>query len=641
MSSSGEFQPSVDSNRVLSLFGDVDVTLSAEKRASHMVVRGIGFDLPLLVEQPIILETEKGKITIEDLALHPMSLGNRWGMAKDRPEYRISDHQERFIVTFEAGDKQESYIIPKIFEEGEPVARVTLDRTKTPRPFTITMAEVTNAGVVEVVPKKPLGDARIVHGTQILGHVQDAAKLQIWAHGQGSLIRKWNFALPATPRTETTINGLTNMGVPADIVTSNWSYAGGKDFRTGSDHRADFNQAESFTSVAGFLAANAQLCLDVAKGKYAVASTNFRAEAQILREINKSILLAGVTFTFLTGKPGERAIHHADLPRFAHMLQRVQISLDSAPDRIASLGEDREHVDDWWKISSQKIRDVNVLLYRSFDFDMSIPKRLNGITQVIEIPHPIPEVRVSYEQARENIGTIIGRQLRPEERVIILAGESDDGSFRNRAQEVFAYAQTHPEVHVIMPLRTNDARIEGLQLPVNAHAIGFRNDWMDIIPGGDVTTLRGSWGEMLDVVASGVIPLITSPGTVPTDKDLDKTQFLTEVSGERACNLSLFIQALQRRGISAETINGLLVDFDNPQDPYTLQQAIAFALQPEIAQEIRAALSSIQKNGIEWVGRLHEQLLDQKRSFESREVDRLHRLIWTPERTRRRFPWSV
>lgn len=617
---------------------DLGVTVDATKRVTQISLQGINVPLPFQAKEPFVVEKEQGKVTVEDLAFHPMNLRTRWNLHIDKPNVEVSDHQERFIITFEDGTITESYILPKLWQHGEPLARVSLDVMKSPRPFTIDMGEIEAEEVKGVVPKKPDRGAKILHATQILGHVQDASFIQRWTYHRGTLEGKWNFALPATKRTVTTLEGLqSEEGIPVDEVVGNWSYPGGRDFRTGQDYRSDMNRPDVFSSVAGFVAANAQLCLAVAKGEYAIISTNFRAESQLLREVNPHIMTAGLTYTFLTGNPGERAKLHTDLSRFAQMLERVQTSLDAAPARSISLGEDPAHIDDWWKISRQKSRDLDLLLYRTFDFDSRVPAKLNGKTDVVQIPHLSPEITLNHEQGRAYIGEkILGRELRTDEKVIILAGESDDGSFRKRAEEVLAYATLHPEVHIIMPITSEDKRIVNLELPENAHALGFRKDWWNIIPGGDVAFLRGSWGELMDVVSGGIVPIITSPGTVPMDATLEDTQFLTEVSGERACNMSLLIEAMQKRGISTNTINHLLVDFADPSNTYSLQDALSFALQPQVGQQIRNALSSIQTNGVEWTARIHEQLLDKRRPFKDEEVARLHAGIWNTNGKMRR-----
>ena len=65
---------------------------------------------------------------------------------------------------------------------------------------------------------------------------------------------------------------------------------------------------------------------------------------------------------------------------------------------------------------------------------------------------------------------------------------------------------------------------------------------------------------------------------------------------------------------------------------YSLQEAIEYALQPDVASKIRVALSGIPRGSTEWVGKLHEQLLDQKRLFSARELARLQKSIWSQDR---------
>ncbi|EKE11883.1 MAG: hypothetical protein ACD_15C00005G0012 [uncultured bacterium] len=612
---------------------DMLFTIDEAKKLTSLSINGILLELPSLqLETPFIVKTKMGIITIEDLETHPMNLANRWDILKDLPDYKISDHQMRFIITFEGSNILESFIVPKILEEAEPIARVVLCDKSSPIPFIIEMAEVKYGKIQSIIPQKPEGQSKILLGTQILGHVQDAAKILRWAKNNGTLQSKWRFVLPATKRTEVTKDSLRKESILVDELISDWSYAGGKDFRTGYGYKEDFSKQESFSTVAAFIAANAGLCIDVVKGKYAIVSTNFRAETQILREINPSIITVGVSHTFLTGKLKERINLHNHLPRLVKMFQQVQESLDLVPKRVVTLGGDIKYIDYYWKVSNEKIQMLDTLLYRTFNIDPKIPLKLNNMTQVIQIPLVIPDIKTTKEKARKNIASIISKKLSSTDKIIILSGESNDGSFKRRAREVLEFAKSHPNIHVIMPLEINDERISGIDVPENAHAVGFRKDWGEIIPGGDIAFIRGSWGELIDLVSSETIPIITSPGTVPMDADLGTTQFLTEVSEERACNISLLIEMLQSQGVKTKTINGLLVDFSNtPPDKYTLREAIEHALRPDVANEIRSALLNIPRGISGCIGKLHEQLLDQKRIFSTKELAKIQKSIWSQD----------
>ena len=494
------------------------------------------------------------------------------------------------------------------------------------------MMEVKQEKVQVVIPQKPKSQYKILLCTQILGHVQETAALMEWAQRNGTLQNKWKIALPATKRTEITKDALRKKNIPIDDVTCSWSYSGGKDFRTGLEYREDFSKQDSFSTVSGFMAANARLCIEVAKGKYAVVATNFHGEAQLMKAINSNILVSGISHTFLSGGLKKRINQHHDLPRLTFMLQRVQNSLDLVPKRIIALGGDVNFIDYYWKICREKVHVLDTLIYRSFDFDTNIPLKLDNSAQVIQVPFISPDTTISKKKAREKIGKVISEEIKPTDKIIILAGESDDGSFRRRAQAVIEFARKRHDVHIIMPLELMDQRISGLDIPTNAHAIGFRQDWFDIMAGGDITLIRGSWGEIRDLVVSHAIPIITSPSTVPMNCDLDTTQFLTQVSEERACNISLFIKALQLRGIKSEMINKLIVDFNNPLDKHTLKEAIEYALQLDVGNELHSAISSIPRGNTEWVGVLHEQLLDQKRPFSASELTKIQNSIWGPNR---------
>lgn len=612
--------------RQITISKGVAVVLDENKRLTNLCINGISLELPKLqLEAPLIEKTEAGNVTIEDLETHPMSLANRWGILKDVPDYKLSDHQERFIITLERANATESYIIPKVLDEDEPIVQVTIERSHIP--FAIKVSEVEHSEIQSVTPQSPKKRSKILLCTQILGHVQDAANVMRWTQRNGTLQDKWRFALPATQRTEVTKSALSEAGIPVDELTTDWSYSGGKDFRTGLEYREDFTTPDSASTVAAFVAANARVCADVARGKFAVVSTNFRAEAQLMKKINPSIMTSGMTHTFLAGRLSARIGRHDDIRRLTSMLQSVQDSLVHVPERVIALGGDVKYIDYYWKLCNQKIQMLDMLLYRALDFDQDIPSQINK-TQVVQIPLEIPDIGSSREKAREYISSVIDKKLEAVDKVVILAGESDDEAFHRRVQEVFEFAKQHPNVHVIMPLNRDDRRIVELNISENIYAIGFRKDWREIIVGGDVTFIRGSWGEIRDLIASGTVPVITPLGRVPMNADLDTTQFMTQVSEERACNVSLLIRALQVRGVNAEMINGLLVDFNNPLDHYTLQEAVEYALHPEVASKIRSAFSNIPRDTKGWVGKIHEQLLNQQRPFSVRELSELQEEIW-------------
>lgn len=594
------------SQNVFCVLGENNNLKRINIKGSILEIQHIQFKIPL------IIKTEIGRITIEDLENHPMSLANRWGILKDVANYKLSDHQKRFIVTLEESDIVESYVLPKIFNESEPVARVSIDKNSSYIPFNIEMAEIKNGKINSIPPQEPKKHSKIILATQILGHVQDAANIMRWAQKNGTLQNKWKFALPATKRTEITKQALREENIPVNEVTIDWSYAGGKDFRTGLEYKENFNKKESFSTVSSFIAANAKLCIDIAKGQYAIFSTNFKAEAQLIKKINPHIITSGITHTFLSGDLNKRIELHHDLPRFYRMLKHVQQSLDNVQKRIVSLGGDKEYIDYYCKISKEKMLTLDSLLYRTINSNSRIYPPQNNTTQIIKVPVEVPNKKISKEKAKKNISKIIDKNLLPTNKVIIFAGVSDDGSFRKRLQEILIFAKKHPKVHILIPLKNNDERISQFNIPENTHTIGFRKNWRELIAGADVTFIRGSWGELIDLIISETVPIITSPGSVPMDADLDTTQFLTQVSEERACNISLLIEELQKQGVKKDIINGLLVDFNNLLESYSLQEAIEHALLPNTLNEIKRALSNINRGGLDWVGKLHEKLLEQK-----------------------------
>ncbi len=606
---------------------NISIIINESKKIIGIDVYGFSFEFSnLQLNAPLIKKAQNSLITIEDLKNHPMNLGKRWKISEEDPKYKLSDHQERLIITFEKNKKATIYIIPKILKEGEIAAIVTAKETYSPLPFRIKMYVIKNDLIVPIKPRKPQKKSKIIFTTQILGHVQDAAKIILWANKNGTLYKKWGFYLPATLRTKITKNAIQEEGILINKILNDWSYAGGKNFRTGLEFREYFNERDSFSTVAAFVAANISLCLEVAKGKCAIFSTNFRAEAQLIKIINPQIITCGLSHTFLNGKLKERIGKHKKMPRLTQMLNRIQKSLEKVPERIASLGGDVKYIDYYWKLSSEKLRLLDVLLYRTFNFNKNIPP-LDNSTQIIQIPMAIPDIKTTKEDARNNITKIIGQKLKKDNKILILTGESEDGFFKKRIESTLRYARSNRKVHVIMPIEKDDKRISDYDFPKNVHAIGFRKDWSKIMAGGDIALIRGSWGEIIDVISSQIVPVITSPGLVPLNADLDTTQFLTQISEERACNTSMLVNTFESLKISRKTINKLLIDFYNLADKHSFQKTIDFALKPEIVNEIMSAYSNIIGGG-SYIGELHELLLKNGRVFSSLELKKLHDLIW-------------
>lgn len=607
---------------------NLSLTIDKNKKILTLDVHSISLELPnSQLSDPRMKQTKKGTITIEDMENHPMNSGKRWGIWEENPSYELSDHQNRFIITLEQEKNAHIYIVPKFMMEGEPLAEIIADKKYSPIPFSIKMYTIKGHKILPIKSKKPRERSKIFFATQILGHVQDAAKILRWANKRGTLYKKWKFGLPATARTEVTKTALREEGILINKVINDWSYSGGKNFRTGLEFREYFNESDSFPTVAAFVAANAKLCLEVAEGKYAIFSTNFRSEAQLMKIINPKIITCGLSHTFLTGKLKNNICKHNKIPRLARMLDHVQKSLDMVPERITALSGDTKYIDYFWRLSQEKLRMLDILLYRTFSFDKNIPCLLNNSTQIVQIPMAIPDIKISKEAARNHISKIICKKFKKTDKIIILTGESEDGSLKKRIESLLTYALSNKNVHIIIPIGYDDKRIKDYDFPRNIHTIGFRKDWQKIIAGADIALIRGSWGEIIDVIYSQVIPVITSPSSVPMDADLDTTQFLTQISEERACNISMFIKTLQLFNVKERTINKLLVSFYDSSDEYSFQHAIEFALRPDVANEIIFALSKITK-GDSYIEELHELLLKKRRVFSNRELEKLHNCIW-------------
>lgn len=578
-------------------------------------------DIPQNQFEPIAIATEKGGLVIKDFSDHPMNLGKRHGDMTD--SNLVDTDQNKLIVMKNETGKVSGLVISKNLSSENIISKVDLSQDpKSNIPFKISLFGMQGGIINNIKTEKPGKNAKILHATQILGHVKDACDMQMFAHRKGTLLDKWFFGLPPTKQRAENQLGLTKKGVPTDKVTSSWTYG-----PESEELPSDFRKPESFESALGFLAANSELVKKVADGKFKVVSTNFKQEGNLLKLINPDVILTGINFTFLNGRPGERLGLHEDSPKLIKMLKRVQDSLDNAPAVLEKLAGKKIQEGDWWRLTDEKLLNVQALMFRVFSFDKNLPKKIRN-TEIIQIPHPIPEIKLSKDQSRKHIESIIQKELPDETKIVLLPGSSEDGLFDQRLKTVTNFVTGKDNVVVILPLSRDDKRLEGKTLPSNVFPIGFRGDWMDIIPGADVTFIRGSWGEIVDVVASGITPIFMSPGTVPESGDIGYIQFLTEVSGERGTNVSLFVDELKKQGVSSQTINGLLADIADPSDPNELEDAIAFALKPEVEQSVRTSLSKTKKDGIAWMVKIHELLLANGRVPTQQEIDRLHKQIW-------------
>jgi hypothetical protein len=550
-----------------------------------------------------------------------MHLANRYGPMTDEKIITADEKKDKFLVTSSFQDRKMGLIIPKVVEEGEVITQLDLSEDN-PKKFKVSFFKIENGQVQAVPVQEPDKQGKILHGTQILGHVKDACDMQEYAHENDSL-GNWEFAFPPTTRRSVNQATIEKRGVPTQEVTRNWSYSPETDTLTG-----DYRQPESFDAFMGFLAANTQLCLDVAQGKFPIVSTNFKQEGYLLKLINPNIDLTGINFTFIDGKPGERAPLHEDLPKFQVMLRRVQDSLDRVPEVLRRISGKELAPSDWWRITEEKMADLDVLFYRTFSLSHDIPNKI-AQTAIVQIPHPIPTAEMPREEARGHLSTVIGREVEDKDKVIILAGESSDGSFAHRLREVTSFVSGRDDALVVMPLNRHDQRLNGVDLNPNMYPIGFREDWMDIISGADVSFIRGSWGEILDVVAARIVPIISAPGVVPDQGAVDDIQFLTEVSGERASNLSLFIKELQKQGVSSSILRGLLCDVGHADDSSEIKNALEVALNEDVMKVTRSALLNIKGNGIKWMVDLHERMRSKTLDLSSSGIQQLHHDIWT------------
>jgi hypothetical protein len=602
----------------ISYLTDADGNLTTVK------VNSVIIDIPTGDFETFFGENERDFVVVEDFSGHVLNMRNRNG--RDTDHERITQNQEYILVTIQQQDGLTGWAVPRRFDEGAVVSQLNCMVDDHGPDFKIDLFEVHNGQPMPTLVHSPREDSKILHATQILGHVKDACDMQAEAFSKGELFN-WQFAFPPTKRTTINQLALKNAAVPTDLVTTNWAYG-----PESEELPSDFRRVESFPTILAFLAANHELCRAVANGDFSVISTNFKQEASIFKMINPEVTLTGINFSFLSGRPGERVARHGDLPTLQTMLARVQDSLDNAPDVLTRIVGRPVEAADWWKLVEEKMQNLDVLFYRTFDFDPALPKQV-GATEIIQIPHPVPEVRFTKEESRALIAEIIGRPILDHEKVVLLPGTSEDGFFQQRTEEVLSVARKRDDVIVLLPLSPTDERLENIEIPNNAFTIGYREDWMDILPGADTTIMRGSWGEILDVIAAGVVPVISSLGTVAEEGDPGYIQFLSEVAGERAVNVSLFVEELQKKGVSTDTLNKLLADVADPSQEGSIAAAIDSALDDDLINEVREALSKTQRNGIYWMVQLHELMRQFGADSFKDNPELVHAAVWEEQDT--------
>ncbi len=580
-------------------------------------------------------DTHESKVTVNGVEFHivnfnhhPMNIYSRF---EKTDSSLLHENQDKLIIVVQASKEKVGLVVPRVMNIGEISARLDISSNKENGIFSIKLYRIYKNNTKEVEVKTPGEGAKILFATQILGHVKCACDMQEYAY-ENDTLDQWRYALPPTERANKDLAAASKKGVPTDEVTRPWSYG-----LESEAFPSDFTKPESFPTVLGFLAANSRLCRETADGDYKIISTNFKQEGYILKLINPNVTLTGIYFAFLSGTPRDRMKLHTDLPKFQRMLDRVQKSLDNAPTVLQNLAGKEIPAADWWRLCYEKTTGLDFLLYRTLSYDKALPGKHND-TSIIQVPHPTPEIKLTRDASRKHIESIIEKNITEKDKILLLAGESNDGFLRKRIEETINFAKDNQEnTIIIMPFKLDDPRIADIDLPPNAYPIGYRPDWVDIIPGSDATFLRGSWGEILDVIAAGNVPIITSPGVVPNlekakkrekDEQIGKVQFLTEVSGERANNLSLFLRELQHQGVRTETLAGLLSDTADDSAPGETANAIKFALQEVVAKEIKSALSSINRNGIKYIVELHERLAKNEEIFSEKDIKDIHKEIW-------------
>lgn len=571
--------------------------------------------LPVPASDRTSIPDARGVVTLQGTSGHRLDALKRWSDAREL-QGQIERQHSTCITLKDAGNSH-GFIIPAKLCEGATVVAVNWSSTES-RPK-ISLYEFRD-GCFRFLPATVPGEgAGIMHATQNLSHINEGLKVLKSASETGSA--NISLVVPSVERSK-----LLTEALPPTIAEKvrGWTYLedGNKDFTT------DFSHPSAMESIVGFLGCNLELAKRVRRGEYKVLASDFRAEPQILALLNPDVVLAGYNYTFLSGRLKEYATRLGEHPLRSLLVDTAE-SLEEFKGKLLAEGASDTSCD-WWDLTSRKLggshRRLDALAYRTLRYDPDLPSAVQGIP-VIQVPHPVAPLTISRQKAREALAAELGFNPKTA-KVVVVPGLSDDGQFERRLQALARIASKDPNIIMVSPLESGKlAKICGVSPgSPRVHGIGFREKWGEVLVACDAAIIRGSWGEILDCIRAGVVPIFSSPGIIEPGSPRSRELFLQEVLGERAMNLALLFEALEKEGIVRSLLKDLIVGASN--DDSALEGAINRATTPEMTLAVQATFKRIRRDGVDRLVDAYAWLKKIGRKPELNEIDSFSRQLW-------------
>ena len=607
--------PSITSVRItdsvqLKVAGDLPISLT--------VVDSIGLREIALPAGPFdrsCIYDPSGMVAVQSTAGHRLDASERWSDAREL-QGQI-ERQHSTCITIQAEAQSHGFIIPQQLCEGATVVAVSWPSTQG-APM-LSLYEFRD-GLFRFLPAKvPDEGSGIMHATQNLSHINEGLKVLKSASDTGAA--DISLVVPSVERSK-----LLTEALPPAVAqkVSGWTYVedGNKNFTT------NFSDPFAMESIVGFLGCNLELAKRVRRGEFKVLASDFRAEPQILALLNPDVILAGYNYTFLSGRLKEYASGIGEHPLRSLLLDTAE-SLEAFSGKLLTEGASNTSCE-WWDLTSRKLggthRRLDALAYRTLRHDPDLPRTVQGIP-VIQVPHPVAPLTISREKARDALAAELGFNPKTA-KVVVVPGLSDDGQFERRLQTLARIVSNDPDIIMVSPLESGTlAKICGVSPgSPRVHGIGFREKWGEVLVACDAAIIRGSWGEILDCIRAGVVPIFSSPGIIEAGSSRPRELFLQEVLGERAMNLALLFEALEKEGIVRSLLKDLIVGASN--DDSALESAINRATTPEMTLAVQATFKRIRRDGVDRLVDVYGWLKKIGRKPELNEIDSFSRQLW-------------
>ena len=297
-------------------------------------------EIPRHIREQYYVNLNGATVTIEDswrCSVHPRL---RWSDSEVFPSEGWG--QRSVLVTEQGATGRRGWILPRTIRDGRVV--VALDWPEHAEMPTFSMWEVRGGSFFPIPVKRPEPGAGSLHLTQILSHIVEGCKMLREAEQQER--PQLHAAFPTVSRSHILVSGLSPS---LQNRVRGWSYLkdGVPEFTT------DFSRPDSLPSIIAFIATNLALCKDVRNGVYRVIGSDFRAEPQLLKLINPTVVLAGYNFTFLSGRPQEYAARIGTRePELAQLLRDVGSSIDAFREKLRA-SEGSVQSCDWWDLTEK------------------------------------------------------------------------------------------------------------------------------------------------------------------------------------------------------------------------------------------------------------------------------------------------